>query len=358
MKKMIEEMKTNILFWLLGTCVLFSCSQKDKYEDAQLFGFNDFEAEIKLEGEILEFDDLIMSPSGLQVYDSILVTIEYEGDKICNLYNLNTKKKIGSRSVRGQGPNEMLMPSFIDNDGSSIQIIDNATSVIYKYDLRDFIENANPQPISKAKLEENINSGMQMLGDYIIGYPYFKKHQLYVFDGMGKKVSEFADFPRSSIDYSDIEKTDAYYMGFASNGKDRVAICYYMTDLIDIYDSDGTLRKRMHGPEQFFSYFEEIRDLEGTTSKQVRGKNRDAYFSPKSAGNELFVLYNGGYVDEKDHSPFCKKLFSFSWEGAPKNVYLLDDPIFTFCVDKKRKKIYGVGNIPDYHIVEYAYFEK
>lgn len=349
------KMKKNILFLLLGACMLFSCSQKDKYLDAQIFGYDDFETEIKLKGKLLEFDDLIMNPSGLQVYDSILVTLEYSGDRLCNVYNLKTKKKIGERLTRGQGPDEMLMPLFIDNDGSSIQIIDMATSVIYKYDLLDFIENADTKPISKAKLEENINSGMQMLGDNIIGYPYFKKRQLYVFDMSGKKVDEFADFPNSTIDYTDMERTDAYYMGFASNGIDRVAICYYMTDLIDIYDSTGLLLKRMHGPEQFFSYFKEVHDEGGVTSKRVRGKNRDSYFSPKNAGDKLFVLYNGGYVDEENHSSSCKKMFSFSWDGVPQHIYIMDDPIFTFCVDKKRNKIYGVSNYPDVHIVEYTY---
>lgn len=348
-------MKKNILFLLMGACILLSCSQKERYSDAQLFGYDDFEAEIQLKGKVLEFDDLIMNPGALQVYDSILVTLEYGGEQICNVYNLSTKKKIGARLTRGQGPDEMVMPQFIDNDGSCIQIIDMATSVIYKYNLADFIENPEPKPVSKAKLEENISSGMQMLGDNVIGYPYFKEHQLYVFDMSGKKINEFADFPTSTIDYTDMERTDAYYMGFASNNIDRVAICYYMTDLIDIYDSTGKLWKRMHGPEQFFSYFEEVHDAGGVTSKPVRGKNRDAYFAPRSGGDKLFVLYNGGYVDEKEHSPFCKKMFSFSWEGTPQNIYILHDPIFTFCVDKKKRKIYGLSNVPENHIIEYTY---
>lgn len=83
------------------------------------------------------------------------------------------------------------MPSFIDNDGESIQIIDMATSTIYNYDLIDFIENANSQPISKIKLAESINSGAQILGDKFIGYPYFKERQLYVFDKEGKKIGEW-----------------------------------------------------------------------------------------------------------------------------------------------------------------------
>lgn len=96
-------MKDRILLLLLGTSILFSCSQKERYLDAQSFNFNDFEAEIELKGKTLEFDDLIMNPIGLQVYDSILITLEYGGESLCNIYNLNTKKKIGGRLTKGQG---------------------------------------------------------------------------------------------------------------------------------------------------------------------------------------------------------------------------------------------------------------
>lgn len=338
---------------LFGAYTLLSCSQKDKYQDAQTFGFADFDKEISIAGKTLEFNDLVMHPSAIQVYDSILITLETSGAKLCNIYNVHTKEKIGERLMRGQGPNEMLMPEFIENDGLSMQILDMATSVAYTYDVEDFIKNPNPEPISKVKLEESLNSGMQVLGNNMIGYPYFKERQLYVFNMDGKKVGEFAEFPSSSISYSDIEKTDAYYMGFITNGKDKTAICYYMTDLIEIYNSNGLLEKRMHGPERFFAYFNETSDGENLSSSPVKGRNRDAYFSPKHAGDHFLVLYNGGYIDEKDHSSYCTKMFSFSWDGTPGNIYVLNDPIFTFCVDKKRKKIYGISKTPDYHIVEY-----
>lgn len=224
-----------------------------------------------------------------------------------------------------------------------------------QYEIEDFINNPKPMPIYKMKLEENITSGMQALGTMVVGYPYFKKHQLYMFDMSGKKIDEIAELPKSSIPYSDIEKTDAFYMGFTSNTIDKIAICYYMTDLIEIYSSTGVIQKRIHGPEYFFAYFKEMQDGDGVTSRQVRGKNRDAYFSPKNAGDCFFVLYNGGYVDEKDHTSSCKKMFSFSWNAIPECVYILDEAIFTFCVDKENKKIYGVSNKPDCHIVEYSY---
>ena len=88
---------------------------------------------------------------------------------------------------------------------------------------------------------------------------------------------------------------------------------------------------------------------------QVKEKSRDAYFAPQNAGDRFLVLYNGGYVTEEDHSSSCKKLMSFSWNAEPLNLYLLDDPIFSFCVDESKRKIYGVSVTPEYHIVEYSY---
>ena len=82
---------------------------------------------------------------------------------------------------------------------------------------------------------------------------------------------------------------------------------------------------------------------------------KDAFFSPKNAGDSFFVLYNGRNRNEKDHNSSCTKLLSFSWDGTPECVYTLDDPIFTYCVDAKHRKIYGVSTTPEYHIVEYSY---
>ena len=38
---------------------------------------------------------------------------------------------------------------------------------------------------------------------------------------------------------NDEDRADAYYMGFTSNYNDRLALCYYMTDLLEIYDIEG-----------------------------------------------------------------------------------------------------------------------
>lgn len=335
-----------IRFIIVATIVLSfnSCQLRNKYKNADQYSFSDIENVIPLNGKPLDMEGAILSsPMGLQVYDSILVVLESSGEYVCQLFNLNNDRNLGYRIARGQGPNDMIMPNFINGEKDKLRFIDLASSTIFEYSITDFVHNQNPVPINKIKLSDNVDSGMLKIKNDYIGFKYFQDQQLYKYSNQGVGLGGFIPFPESTIQYSNEERADAYYMGFTSNYNDRIALCYYMTDLLEIYDIEGKLKKRLHGPEQFFLHH------------QYPEKNKDAYFSPQNAGEHLFVLYNGGRIKDEGHSSSCTKMFSFSWEGDLECMYELDYPIYTFFVDCKVKKIYGVCTKPDYHIVEYSY---
>lgn len=39
------------------------------------------------------------------------------------------------------------------------------------------------------------------------------------------------------------------------------------------------------------------------------------------------VMYDGGYVNDPDHTGLCSWIFSFSWNGVPNIAYKLDNPL-------------------------------
>ena len=326
----------NFLLLVISTLSLVSCSSNIKSGESAVFTWNDFQSEVTLKGKTLTFDDDVMMPFSVQVFDSVLVSLEPANDRICQLFNLNTGTKIGGRLKSGEGPNEMIMPMFVNN-GKGVQFIDMASATVYNYEWNHFLSEDNPTLSSKVKLAESVDSEMQMLGEHFVGYQYFKEDLLYLFDKQGQKIKSFAGFPDGKIETPNEQRSDMYQMGYVSNGKDRVAITYYMTDIIEIFDADGKLVCHLQGPENF-DY-----DL-----------GKDAFFSPKNVGDSFFVLYNGRSRNEKEHNSSCTKLLSFSWDGTPECIYTLDDPIFTFCVDKQKRKVYGVSTTPEYHIVEYV----
>ena len=300
------------------------------------FSWEDFQEEVSLKGRTLTFDDDVMMPFGVQVYDSVLVTLEPTNDKVSQLFNLNTGTKMGGRVNLGEGPNEMMMPMFVSN-GNGIQFVDLVSATVYAYDSNKFLAEENVEPMKKVKLSESVDGEMQVLGDNYIGYQYFKEDVLYLFDKQGQKIRSFAGFPDGVKSEPNEQRSDMYQMGYVSNGKDRVAITYYMTDIIEVIDAEGNVLRHLQGPEKF-SY----------------EAGKDAFFSPKNAGDSFFVLYNGRNRNEENHNSSCNKLLSFSWDGTPERVYTLDDPIFTYCVDVQKRKVYGVSTTPEYHIVEYS----
>ena len=144
-------------------------------------------------------------------------------------------------------------------------------------------------------------------------------------------------------------------MNFISDGKNRIAVFYSMTDLFEVYDNTGHLLTRMHGPDCFFPIFKEVHDGDVVTSAPDEDLTRDAYFSPRSVGDKLFVLYDGDFLNDPNNDGSCSTLFVFSWDGKLEMQYQLDDPIYSFNVDAKNRKIYGISKTPEYHIVEYSY---
>lgn len=167
-----------------------SCSQNNKYADAEKFDFKSFKSEKTLTGRPLEFDSLIMRPTGLQVYDSLLVVLDTRDEKMVHLFNLKTHKKIGSRIMSGQGPKDMIQPKLMPTDGKTIQLFDMATHRIFQYDIQSFVSNESPEPVQCIKLEKPIFLNAEQIKGQYWGYSYNAKHQLYVFDGLKREKGQ------------------------------------------------------------------------------------------------------------------------------------------------------------------------
>lgn len=342
--------------YLILILMFTSCIHGEKYEGTESFTWNDFTEVRSLQGTTLSFDSLVMCPTDILVRDSILLLIDKYEDRQIQLYNLDTMKKIGSRINSGQGPNDVLQPIFMGSDNENLRISDMVTSRVLEYSLIDFIKNEKTEPLTRIQTEKRMMPCVEQMGNDIYGYIMSPKHQIAIFDTMdGKLKQEIVEFPESSITYTDTERMDAYYMNFATNDRDRLAVCYSMTDLISFYRKDGTLIKQIHGPEGFFPYFKEIHHGEVVTSSMDRDRNRDAYFSPVNVGNQLFVLFDGEHVSAPDHDMLCEYILTFTWDGIPQMAYKLDDPVFAFTVDAEKRKIYGISNSPEYHIIEFTY---
>ena len=348
--------KTSFFAVMLLMMAFVSCADKDGYEKADRFGRDDFKEVRALKGRTLEFDTPILRPRDLQILDSVLVVIDYNEEKLFHLYDLNTMTKMGARVVSGGGPNDMLRPKFVKGDSDMLCAYDLASSRIVWFDIPDFVSKEAAIVSKSVNTDNPLFGDVVMHGGKLLSCAYESdEFQLRAFDENGKSTGEMLPYPVSHISYTPDEQRDAYYMNFISDGKERIAVFYSMTDLFEVYDNTGRLLTRKHGPDCFFPIFKEVHDGDVVTSVPDDDQTRDAYFSPRSVGDKLFVLYDGDFLNDPNNDGSCSTLFVFSWDGELEMQYQLDDPIYSFNVDAKNRKIFGISKTPEYHIVEYAY---
>ena len=48
------------------------------------------------------------------------------------------------------------------------------------------------------------------------------------------------------------------------------------------------------------------------------------------------------------------KLFVLDWNGTPVKYYQLSEPVFHFAIDVRNGTLYGLSDLPEFHIVSYA----
>lgn len=249
----------------------------------------------------------------------------------------------------------MLMPSFV-HQNDSIKIFDMMTSSLFSYATADFINQENPKPRHKIAFEEKpFWSEIAMMGNQYIGVSYKPDSPCYLFDEKGKKIGAFGQYPTSKFKYSDLEIIDTYRSILTSNLTDRVAVCHFFTDLIDIYDDKGNLIKELHGPDHFTSQFKEFKEENIVGSKPVQETYRDAFYSPYGTKDYLYVLYNGKYLNDPQYKLSANEIFAFDWDGSLKKHFVLDKGISRMVVDENHRKIYGIIDDPEYQIIVFSY---
>lgn len=354
---LLNFMKKYLISFLSFILIGFTaCSGRQRQEDKSItFKRNDFKVQTALTSKTIEFDSILLRPSQIQLFDSFLVTCNQGAEKQFQIFNLNTKHKEGECIPMGQGPKEMMVPCFI-NRNDSVVLFDMMTSTILTYSIDGFISGNNPDFISRISLDTKpLWSNIRYLDNGFIGVSYQAVSPCYLFNREGVKTMDFGTYPQSEYSYTPAEIINAFRADLTTDLKDKIAVTHYFTDLICLYKADGTLEKELHGPDNFASIFKEFKDGDIIGSKADPRTYRDAFYSPVNVGNSIFVLYNGKRVEDANYNILCKELFVFGWDGSLECHYTLDQGVFSIAVDNQKRKIYGISDDPEYHIVVFDY---
>lgn len=341
-----------IIFTIL--IAFLSCHSDKEYENTESFNFGSFKQTNILNGKTLYLEDPVMKPVRIYTIDSFLVLINAQSNLFIDRYNLNTLRKTGEYISFGNGPEEMIAPTHMIIEDSTISILDRGKKKLLIYNKFDFCHNESP--IAKRMIEFNdFVSNLQFLkNESIVTTITSPEHQrLSLYNQDGKLVETKGKYPViKNHKLNTIQKLTGYECSIVTNEeKDKIFVTYKFTDLIEIYDINGNLIKRKQGPEGFFPSIIVHNDGNEQTISYEKGKSKDGYFSPIAYKNEIYVLYSGKSYNPDNYDFNSDYIFVFDWNGNPIRIYNLDTPIFTFTIDPQTDTLYGITNNPEFHIV-------
>jgi len=181
-----------------------------------------------------------------------------------------------------------------------------------------------------------------------------RKKRISHYDKNGIFLETAGEFPTWQEELSPFELLEGFQANLVlSPDKKSVFLFYMQTDLIEQYDLQGKLLKRIHGPEKFFPAVKQKSHGTNVHVSSVAGKSRDAYFSPLATGDKIYVLYSGEYFNPEKMNYLKKHLFVFDKAGKPVCRYELDQPIFCFTIDEQNQILYGISDQPEFHILKF-----
>ena len=319
------------------TVLLVGCDKKNVQLNDITESFKSFQ-----ETDSLHFipitDEIIGEPMKmLYIKEHLLLRINASpGDSFLVNYSLKDNKIVSKAMKRGNGPNEMIncdISFYNDN----IWLYDVGKQKIGKISTDSVIEGkciinqyykVPAYYYNTALLNDSILIGTN---DFTSSH---KLSYLNIKSGEKKVCAPYA-YLNEQIPISTLIDASSCYINIHPQSKD-ILLSYRYTDIIEIYDQYGNIKKALKGPDCFDAIF-------SIRSNLSMGKTRDtrkAFVNSYTTEKYIYLLYSGCKRSDENWANGTQ-LFVFSWDGKPLRRYILDQPIYAFAVNDLNNELYS-----------------
>lgn len=309
-------------------------------------------------GKYLINDSLLLGDSRWIRYhpDSFLIVQELGNGKMLKIIDFKTGK-IQEIIDKGRGPNEMITAWGINVVDKDIWVFGGKLKKMLKlsYDKeRQFYISDN------LSLDDpTCITGYAYNNSTILGLCYPDANRLTIYDRV-KNVNKIGGFPLIYSSNQVEPNNDVFNSFMAAGPNHKVVLACTKTDILEIYDINKGLEKRLHGPRGIKIEVESV-DIGMGTIMKTRPPFR-AFYNVVANAHEFCVGYTGYEtvkgIKRNIEDSFPKRIFCFSWDGKPKRAYIFDVPILSFDFDWENKKIYALTVTPEAKIIVFDLNEK
>lgn len=322
-------MKNIIYFFIVF--ILLSCNQSPKQ-----FSYIDLSASTPLDSAevIYTFDDKY--PISIRLTDSLMFVILVKSDTCLTVINTNTKEVIASLGPVGNGPDDLVSPSFIlSTDNPNVLIEDVNLQRIIK--INTDIDSLKLQDYTQYPESLFGSSELNLSENFIVGRKVNPKEKkmFFVYNRNKGTTAEADYFPELNAPLSDYNYTYAPVLAL-NEKQNRVIAGMYFFDLFHVYDLEGSRIKTFCFSENCVPSINaeaKMLDLREGYAGIIRAYSTTKYCYL------LRVEYKPEYPDGK------QKIIQIDWNGKFINSYdFTDDISGQFYVDEHSNKIYLIRN--------------
>jgi hypothetical protein len=338
---------------LFVSSLIIGCRKKGFNGVHEKFGRNSIQEHKMLQGTRLDVGTLL-SPIQLFFHDSLLfVTTQGLSQNVLVFNQNNGYKQMGSIISTGSGPDELISVTRMDfNADHSFWAHDIVTGQLKRFRLRVQRDTIfTDTEFSIALKFPSMN--MFYLKNGIIGSTppeIMPLKRFYVYDSLGNRIKEEGNYPDYDREIPPTAMVEVYngWVGVHPS-KSKFVLAYEFADLIEFYDSEFKLLKRVQGPDDFLPEFKlKQRGLHPSMVRKF-DLTKFAYQGVVAGEAMIFLLYDNGETVSKDDDPeeaaHFRTVIGINWDGKPLNLFELDHSVISIAVDWKKRIIYGLNRI-------------
>ncbi|MGV8139585.1 MAG: BF3164 family lipoprotein [Mangrovibacterium sp.] len=342
------------------SCVAFlqSCNNSNKpdFPGYTQFSEQDFRSSGKLFGSKIA-NIKLENPRNISVIDSLIVIVNRNTDYLLHVYSIKTGKRVNELIRKGKGPHELLSTDYIQkqNKEKKILVFGTVEKKVIEFSFDDLLKKSSEIAYTEFSINDQGCLRVVKSGENYIGLTLADSivKRLYVYNSKGAMIDAIGDYPSvvpKVGNMLDAVLFEAYHK-ILSDG--TIALSYSNMDLIELYDSQYRLQKRLWGPNGVLPSYQ----LKSKGTYKWVGFKEDQICTygdiiPDPMNNEFWVSYSGRKLN--DNGYLWSKIFVLETSGVFLKRYELDIPMLNMDVDFKSKKIYAI-TYPELAVYEFKY---
>ncbi len=361
--KNIKEMKKMLVsfYGLLFLVLLLSaCNKQNKVAKLEMDVLNEEFSDVDIK-ELQPVDTLYSFsrdyPVRVEKCGDKLVLLFAQQDTVIKVMDMDTKE-IKPLAIKGNGPNDVLSPSFFNNhyvsaDGGLCLYDGNLNEIVSVY--------ADSLMLRKTRMPKILmqEGSINYWGDTAVSHTIMKFDNLFNITDIGANDQKTVAYPfeLSEESMKMLQRFPSYLSSIinANRNKDRIVVSQYYFDMYYVYDFKGNLLKSVNLSGDGFDINESINKFfDLSPAGYIR------YAPGYASGNGVYLrrLKEMPLEDNRGYALVESHIVKVDWDGVPQSIIHVPDGLNTFCVDEQDRFIAIINSIDNegneiFHLVRY-----